>query len=145
MYGILADAVVCVHVLYVAYVLFGQLAIVVAAPFNWRWARNPWFRFTHLVCIGIVAVEALMKWPCPLTVWEHQLRELAGQRFNESDTFMGRLMHHMLFIDGLPEVAFTVAYVASFLIVLQGVVMYPPRWFRLARRPAGLPLTPAPV
>ena len=148
MYGVLADAVVFVHVLYIAYVLLGQAAIVVAAPMKWQWARNPWFRFTHLLAIGIVALEGIMNWTCPLSTWERQLRALAGQAFNESDTFMGRVLHRLMFIDGLPEIAFTVAYVAAFLIVLQGVVMYPPRWFRLSSRKqpaAGLGLTPAGV
>ncbi len=47
-YGIAADLVVAVHVAYVAYVVLGQLAITVAAPMKWQWARNPWFRFSHL-------------------------------------------------------------------------------------------------
>ena len=69
MYGFLADVVVFLHVAYVAYVLLGQVAIIVAAPFRWQWARNPWFRFAHLLAIGIVAYEAINNLRCPLTVW----------------------------------------------------------------------------
>lgn len=137
MYGLLADLMVAVHVAYVAYVIVGQLAIVVAAPFRWQWARNPWFRFTHLLAIGVVAYEALMGLRCPLTVWEEQLRALAGQSFNSSDTFMGRLLHDLLFIEGQPEIFFTTMYVAMAVLVAQGLVMYPPRWFRAGRRVVG--------
>jgi hypothetical protein len=94
-YGIAADLVVGIHVAYVAYVVLGQLAITVAAPFRWQWARNPWFRFSHLLAIGIVAYEELRGIRCPLTVWEEQLRALAGTVPTGSETFMGRLFHDL--------------------------------------------------
>jgi hypothetical protein len=134
-YSLAADAMVALHVGYVAYVLLGQLAIVIAAPFRWQWARNPWFRWTHLLAILIVAIEAVMKWRCPLSIWEQQLREAGGQGFDSSETFMGRLLHNLLFIDGMPEQFFTACYVAMFFIVLQGLIMYPPRGFRFQSRP----------
>lgn len=132
MYGYLADLLVFVHVLYVGYVVVGQLAIIVAAPFRWEWARNPWFRFSHLAAIGIVAYEAVNKIRCPLTVWEEQLRELAGQNIYSGQTFMGRLFHDLLFWDGMPEIFFNTLHVAMFVLVVQGFVMFPPR---LRRRP----------
>jgi hypothetical protein len=46
---------------------------------RWGWIRNPWFRFSHLAMIAIVAVEAINGWRCPLTTWEDQLRVAAGQ------------------------------------------------------------------
>jgi hypothetical protein len=133
-YGIAADLIVAVHVGYVAYVILGQLAILIAAPMKWQWARNPWFRFTHLTAIAIVAYEALRGLRCPLTVWEEQLRALAGQSFNGSETFMGRILHDLMFIENQPEIFFTTAYVAVLLLVVQGLIMYPPRWFRFGRK-----------
>lgn len=132
MYGILADLMVLIHLLYVAYVLVGQLAIIVASAFQWQWGRNRWFRLTHLLAIAIVALEAVMGWQCPLTKWEYQLRELAGQPFDGSETFMGRIVHQVMFPTGpggqpLPEVFFTMLYIAMLIIVVQGLVMYPPR------------------
>ena len=46
---------------------------------RWKWVRNPWFRAIHLIAIGIVVAESLAGIPCPLTVWERQLRKMAGQ------------------------------------------------------------------
>lgn len=140
MYGYLADAMVLLHVLYVAYVVLGQLAIIVAAGFRWEWGRNRWFRLTHLLAIGVVAVEAVMGWQCPLTRWEYQLRELAGQPFDGSATFVGRMLHDLLFIDRYftdgkpPEAFFTTLYLATLFVVLQGLIMYPPR---LWSKPSG--------
>jgi hypothetical protein len=130
-YGICADLMVAIHVSYVAYVVLGQLLIILAAPMKWRWARNPWFRFTHLAAIGIVAYEAIRGLRCPLTVWEEQLRELAGQVFNGSETFMGRILHNLMFIENQPEIFFTTMYIGVLVLVVQGLVMYPPRMFRL--------------
>ncbi len=136
MYGFLADLMVLVHILYVGYVLVGQLAIIVASAFRWEWGRNRWFRMTHLLAIAVVALEAVMGWQCPLTRWEYQLRELAGQPFDGSATFVGRLLHNLLFIDQYfeggrpPEAFFTTLYIAMLVIVVQGLVMYPPRLFR---------------
>ena len=133
-YGIAADLTVAIHVAYVAYVLLGQAAIVVAAPMKWQWARNPWFRFSHLIMIGVVAYEAIYHIRCPLSVWEEQLRVLAGQPFDGSDTFMGRILHNVLFVDNMPEIAFTIGYCGMALLVVQGLIMYPPRWFRTGRK-----------
>ena len=141
-YGVCADLMVAIHVAYVAYVVLGQLLIIVAAPMKWEWARNPWFRFSHLTAIGIVAYEALRGLRCPLTVWEEQLRALAGQPFNGSETFMGRLLHDLLFVEGQPEIFFTTAYVAVLVLVLQGLIMFPPRMFRVGGKAAA---APAPV
>lgn len=129
-YNLAADLLVAIHVGYVAYVVLGQAAIVLAAPLKWQWARNPWFRATHLLAIGIVALEAVMHWRCPLSIWEEQLRVAGGLAMNTSETFMGRLLHNLLFVEGMPESFFTACYVGTLLLVLQGLVMYPPRWFR---------------
>ena len=142
-YGIAADLIVAVHVAYVAYVVLGQLAILVAAPMKWQWARNPWFRVTHLTAISVVAYEAVFNIRCPLTVWEEQLRALGGQAFSGSDTFMGRILHDVMFIENQPEIFFTTAYIAVLLLVVQGLVMYPPRWFRSGRKAKAEQVPPA--
>ncbi|MCI0701234.1 MAG: DUF2784 domain-containing protein [Planctomycetia bacterium] len=143
-YGLAADLVVAIHVAYVAYVVLGQLAICIAAPMKWQWAKNPWFRFTHLGAIGYVAYEAIFSIRCPLTIWEEKLRELAGQAPSGSETFLGRLLHDLLFIENQPESFFTALYLGMLLIVVQGLVMYPPRWFRFSRKPK-TEAAPAPV
>jgi len=134
MYGYFADAVVLLHILYVGYVVLGQVAIIAAAPFKTRWARNPWFRFTHLAAITIVAIEAVMGWRCPLTVWEEQLRALGGAEVATGASFMGRIAHNILFLDGLPEIFFNTLHVAFAVLVFQALMMYPPRWFRINRK-----------
>ena len=51
-------------------------------------------------------------------------------------TFLGRLLHHLLFIDRYftdgrpPEAFFTTLYLAALVVVLQGLAMYPPRLWK---------------
>jgi hypothetical protein len=135
-YGYLADLVVAFHLGYVSYVLVGQLIIWIGLIFRWSWIRNPWFRWTHLLAILVVALEAVCSITCPLTSWEFELRRMAGQHVEES-TFIGQLFHNILFWD-LPPWAFTCTLVSR-------------RWFwelLYWRRPGGAgekacrPLTP---
>jgi hypothetical protein len=143
-YGYAADALVAVHLAYVGYVVLGQVAIILAAPFKWQWARNPWFRFTHLLAIGIVAYEEFNGIRCPLTVWEEQLRVLGGQSVDIGQTFMGRMFHDLLFYPDTPHAVFAVGHVAFAVLVLQAFIMCPPRFFRsgLLKAIAGTPETP---
>src|SRR5262249_58906161 len=89
-YVILADVLTAIHFAFVAFVVVGEVAILVGAAFRCRWARNPWFRALHLLAIAIVAAESILHLPCPLTVWEHDLREIAGQDPG-TQTFVERL------------------------------------------------------
>jgi hypothetical protein len=125
-YAWLADCIVAIHVAYVSFVLAGQAAILIGAPLRWRWVRNRAFRVLHLVAIAVVAMEALLGIPCPLTVWESKLRRLAGQQAAEG-TFIGRWLHDLLFFD-LPPWVFTTAYVSFALLVLVTLIAVPPRW-----------------
>src|SRR5437762_7533149 len=124
-YCLLADLIVAVHTAYVAFVVIGQVLILVGVARGWRWVRNFWFRVAHLVAIAIVAAEALFDVACPLTVWEDRVREWGGQAAS-GGTFIGNLLHNLIFYDA-PPWAFTTAYVAFALVVALTFVLAPPR------------------
>jgi hypothetical protein len=126
-YATLADVLVAVHAVYVAFVVFGLLLIWLGLACGWRWTRNPWFRITHLIAIGIVAVEAIFGVECPVTVWERQLREAAGQPVSEA-SFVGRLFNSLLFYEGVPGWVFEVLHIAFGVLVLATFVLAPPRF-----------------
>ena len=133
-YSYLADFVVGAHVLYVGYVVLGQLAILAGILLRWGWVRNPWFRWTQLLMILIVAFEAIMGITCPLTRWEDNLRALAGQHV-ESGSFIGRALHDLMFFTA-PEWVFNLCYLAFALLVLATFVFAPPRGLRRKAAPA---------
>ena len=130
-YGVLADIVVFVHLLYVGYVVVGLLFILIGWPLKWSWIRNPWFRGTHLAMILIVAAEAMVSFECPLTTWEHQLRAAAGQTVHGIDvegiSFIGQMLRNVQFVgDHWEEYAPIVFYVIAGVIVAT-VFLVPPR------------------
>lgn len=124
-YKLAADVLVIVHAAYVAFVVLGQLVILVGILGHWQWVRNPWFRWTHLTAIMVVVAEALMDIACPLTVWETWLRERGGQAAYTGD-FVGHWTHELLFFD-FPTWVFTVIYTAFGLLVLATFLLAPPR------------------
>jgi hypothetical protein len=129
-YGLLADGVVLAHVAYVSFVVVGQLLIWLGWALGWSFARSRWFRSLHLLAIGIVVFEALFNIDCPLTVWEYQLRIAAGQDVTGA-TFMGRLLHGLLFYDA-PAYMFLIGYCITGALILGTFALFPP----VFRKPA---------
>jgi hypothetical protein len=127
-YHILADLVVAFHVAYVGYVVLGQLAILLGVLLRWKWIRNPWFRWTHLIMMSIVGFEAAASITCPLTTWETQLRRLANEGAPEG-SFVGRLLDSVIFINA-PDWAIEAGHIAFALLVIATFVLAPPRLSR---------------
>lgn len=132
LYRIAADVVVVLHVGYVTFVVVGLAAVLIGAARGWTWVRNPWFRWTHLAAILIVVMEAWCGIVCPLTTWEHWLREWGGQSGTQGD-FIATWLHRLLFFEA-PAWVFTVAYTLFGLAVVTAFVIAPPRPRQAARR-----------
>ncbi|HVW03196.1 MAG TPA: DUF2784 domain-containing protein [Planctomycetaceae bacterium] len=132
LYRTLADVVVVLHAGYVLFVVIGLLVILIGLARGWRSVRNPWFRWIHLAMIGIVVVEALLSFTCPLTTLEDWLRAKAGQNIR-SGSFIGRIAHDLIFWNAPPWV-FTVSYCLFGVAVLLTFWLAPPRVFRPVKR-----------
>lgn len=65
----LADLVVLIHLLFIAFAVLGA-----ALAFRWRWV--PW---VHLPAAAWGAVIEFMGWYCPLTPLENSLRRAGGE------------------------------------------------------------------
>jgi hypothetical protein len=125
---LLADLIVAIHVIYVAFVLFGQILILIGIWRGWQWVRNPWFRILHLTAILIVAAEAILNITCPLTSWEAALRERAGQGASDR-SFIGGLLHELIFFEA-PDWAFNLSYILFAILVALTFWFAPPRLTR---------------
>ena len=105
-FAVLADLIVAIHFCYVAFTVGGELLILTGGLLRWDWVRRLSFRITHLASVVLVAVEASTGTQCPLTVWEYQLRTLAGQRVEAQISFVARLVRSVIFYNfpgmGLP-------------------------------------------
>jgi polyferredoxin len=118
---LVADFLLVLHFLIVAFVVGGLVLVWLGAALGWRWVRNPWFRYLHLAAIAFVAGEALLGIACPLTVWEDLLR--GGLR---PESFVARWVHRFLYYRA-PEWIFTAAYALWTLATLLTLWLVPPR------------------
>jgi len=131
-YRLAADLVVVCHMAYVLIVVLGLPAIWWGIARKHEWVRNILLRGGHLARIVIVVGEAWVGITCPLTIWEQQLREAAGQQAYRG-AFLANLVHDLLFYDAEPWV-FAVAYTVFGLLVVGSFVLAPPRWSKRLKR-----------
>ena len=124
-YLLLADSVLFLHVMVVAFVVLGLVLILTGGAMKWRWVRNPWFRLFHLCCIGVVVMQAWAGVVCPLTTLEMWLRSKAsGDGY--SGSFIAHWLDRILYFD-LPHWVFTVAYSSFGLLVAYSWLWLRPR------------------
>jgi hypothetical protein len=124
-YAILADAVVIIHAAYVAFVVFGLIAILLGAAMRWRWTRSLAFRITHLAAIALVCLESIVGVMCPLTSLENSIRAQSGATRYPGD-FVAHWTHRMIFYN-FPPWIFTTAYISFALLVAITFIAIPPR------------------
>ena len=116
LHSLLADTILVVHFLFVVFVVFGFMLILLGLMAGWSWIHNRKFRITHLAAIGVVVLQAWFGQLCPLTVWENELRRLAGQSGYEQ-TFVEHWLHKFLFFQAEPWV-FTMIYTGFGVLVV---------------------------
>ena len=116
----LADIVLLVHALFVAFVVGGLAFIWIGALCGWRVVGNFLFRVLHMAAILFVCAEALIGVACPLTVWEDQLRGHPAE-----SGFVARWLHRILYYD-FPEWVFLTLYLLFALAVAASFVLIPP-------------------
>jgi hypothetical protein len=124
---LLADAVLLLHVLFVAFVVLGLLLVLIGAWRHWCWVRNPWFRITHLAAIVFVVGQTWLDMTCPLTTLELAFRAHAGAQ-TYAGSFIGHWLQVLLYYQA-PYWVFPVIYSAFALAVVWSWVSVPPAPF----------------
>lgn len=114
-YLLAADAVLLLHTLFVAFVIFGLVLIVAGGALSWAWVRNRTFRIIHLFAIGIVVLQAWVGMICPLTTIEMWLRSRSGSAVYEG-SFISHWLESILYYQA-PAWVFVVCYTAFGAIV----------------------------
>ena len=124
-YRLLADMVLIMHVLFIAFVIAGLILILIGALRRWVWIRNRWFRLAHLLAIGFVVAESWFGGICPLTAWESRLRVAAGG-VGYRESFVAHCLHELIFYEIAPGI-FTLVYTGFGLLVVIAWLWVPPR------------------
>ena len=122
-----ADAVLLLHVLFVAFVVAGLVLVLVGKIRAWFWVRNPWFRLAHLIAIGVVVLQSWLEVICPLTTMEMALRARAGDTVY-SESFISYWLGTILYYQA-PAWAFVASYTVFGATVVASWFLVPPRPF----------------
>lgn len=121
MAALLADAVVVLHLLFVAFVVAGGLLV-------WRWPALAWL---HVPAALWGATVEWTGWICPLTPLENRLRAAAGQAGYES----GFVEHYLLPLLYPAALTRGTQLVLGAVVVVVNVAVYA-RWWHARRRAA---------
>lgn len=129
----LADALLALHVGIVLFVVGLLPLVLLGGALGWRWVRHFGLRLTHLGLMAFIAAQAWLGQLCPLTVWEQDLRRIAGQA-SYGESFIEHWLSRLLFWDA-PWWVFVAAYTAFAVWVALAW-----RWVRPGFRDAGSPV-----
>ena len=130
-YVLAADALLGLHALFVLFVILGLALTLIGRLTGWRWVRNTWFRCLHLAAILFVVIQTWLGLPCPLTVWEIQLRAQAGGVVYDGD-FIAHWVEELLYYEA-PAWVFVTAYSLFALLTLLSWILVRPRGFQSRR------------
>ncbi len=116
-----AEAVLAVHLLVIAFNIFGLLAVPLGAWLGWGWVRIAWWRWLHVASLALVAVQAAVGRACFLTLWQGDLEG----REPETPLIMGWV--NSVIYWPLPMWVFTLLYLLVFAYALLLLRWVPPR------------------
>jgi Protein of Unknown function (DUF2784) len=121
---IVAEAILALHLMIIAFNIAGLIIIPIGAWLGWRLVRVAWLRLLHLAMLAVVAAQALAGRACILTVWQNSL---TGNR----QVPQPMIMHWVdqVIYWSLPMWVFAALYGAVFLYVL-GLSVLVPFWRR---------------
>ena len=117
---LLAEAILAVHLVVIAFNAAGLIVIPIGAWRGWRLVRIFWLRLLHLALLAVVAGQALAGRACFLTLWQD---DLTGRAAAAAPLIM-RFVDRLIYWD-LPMWVFTAIYVAVFLYVVALSLLVP--------------------
>ena len=119
----LAALILTVHVLIIAFNLFGLVVVPLGAWRGWRFVHAPAWRLLHVASLGVTALQAALGRACFLTIWQAELN--AGNAHPEP--LIMRWVDAAIFWP-LPAWTFVVIYFLAFAYVMALLWAVPLHW-----------------
>ena len=116
--AIAADLLLVLHLGFICFVLAGGLLVL-----KWRWLA-----ILHLPAVVWGALVEIQGWLCPLTPWEQQLRQAAGQAGYRG----GFVEHYLLPVLYPPGLEHNTQLILGGAVILINIIIY--GWIFLRRR-----------
>lgn len=121
-----ANIILFIHLLFVLGIIVPIPLIILGNLFKWQFVRNPWFRNIHLALVGYLILQTVIRIACPLTVWEQELRTLAGQQ-SYTGSFFAYWADRLLYYNFPPWVFHIIYFCVAVLIVALYFIVPPQR------------------
>ena len=109
-YRIAADLLVVLHLAFIVFVLLGGVLVL-------KWRR---VAILHLPAVTWAVLLELNGWVCPLTPWEQQLRQLAG----DLDYTGGFIAHYLVPVLYPPGLDHSTQVMLAGIVILVNVLAY---------------------
>lgn len=125
LYLIAADAILFTHALFVCFVVLGLMLIFIGKWRGWNWVTFFWFRIAHLLAIAVVVLQSWLGLICPLTIWEMDLRAMAGEAAY-AGSFIAHWIERLLYYRA-PDWVFVLLYTCFGALVVASWIWIRPR------------------
>ena len=79
---------------------------------KWEWVKNRYYRLIHIILMGIIFIETILGFMCPLTILEKFLRNDI-----EINNKITQIIHQVMYWD-LPTYQFIILYLLSLLYLI---------------------------
>lgn len=113
--ALLADTLLALHVGVVLSVVGLLPLVLLGGVRGWAWVRRFRLRLTHLLLMVFIAAQAWLGQLCPLTVWEQDLRRIAGEG-SYRESFIEHWLSRLLYWEA-PWWVFVAAYTGFAVLV----------------------------
>ena len=98
-YKVLADIVVCVHFLWILFLIFGVLGGI----------RNQKVKVIHISALAFAIVIQVLNWYCPLTHLEAWLRAKHDPTLSYTGSFITHYVEKIVYIELPPSLIFVLS------------------------------------
>ena len=115
-----ADLVLIFHFGIVIFITSLFVIIPVGYKLDWKWPRNRKIRSTHFVLISLVTTETVFGLTCPLTLIEHNLRDIFI-----SNSFVSIWLQKFLYWN-FPKEFFLISYILCLMWTIFMWKRFPP-------------------
>ena len=109
---IFSEIVLLFHFCIFLFIILSFILIPLGYYQKWEWVKNKYYRLIHLVLMGIVFIETILGFMCPLTILENFLRNDI-----EINNKITKIIHQIMYW-GLPTYQFIILYLLSLLYLI---------------------------
>ena len=109
---IFSEIVLLFHFCIFLFVILSFFLIPLGYSRKWEWVKNKYYRLIHLILMGIIFIETILGFMCPLTILENFLRNDI-----EINNKITQIIHQVMYWD-LPTYQFIILYLLSLLYLI---------------------------